>query len=112
MHYIIETHNEVDTLTKLFMGIDNEHTNIEFYLERIRLAINNYAEYHEIVTMLADLNASVTTDYDLCSKLMNRWNAIVLQILYYILEADIQLPITEIHLTHRDLRLVTEGWYV
>lgn len=109
MQYIIETHDVMEELMRLFIAVDNQSNNIEFYLERIRLSINNYTEYPDIISMLADLNLETTKDPDLALKLMNRWNIIVLRIYYYLLHVDMQLPITEIHLQHRDLRLVTEG---
>lgn len=109
MQYIIETDNELSELMRLYMVVDNQDNNIEFYLERIRLAINNYATYPELINMIADLNIATTKDAELATRLMNNWNAVILQILYYILHTDMLLPIVEIHLAHRDLRLVTEG---
>lgn len=109
MQYIIETERDMTQIMRLFMVLDNDDVNVEYYLERIRLAINNYVSYSEIISMLTDLTVSKTSDMDLTSKLMNHWNAVVLQLLYYLLKVDMQLPITEFHLLNMDLRVITEG---
>lgn len=109
MQYIIETHDDMTQLTRLFMSLDNSEVNIEYYLDRIRLAINNYVEYPEIIKMLVDLTMSKSSDADLTNKLMNHWNAVLLQLFYYILKVDMQLPIREFHLINMDLHIVTEG---
>lgn len=109
MQYIIETHADISELIRLFMVVDDNQLSVEFCIEKIRLSINNYTEFNTLVTMLADMTLSVTADEKLTNKMMNHWCAILLQIFYYILHVDIQLPIHEIHLEHRDLRLITEG---
>lgn len=109
MQYIIETHSDIESLMRLFMTVDNSQLSVEFCIEKIRLSINNYSDFNTTITLLADLTLGVTADKDLTNRMMKHWIAIIMQILYYILHVDIQLPIHEIHLEHRDLRLITEG---
>lgn len=109
IHYIIETFEPVSELIRLFMAVDNTEVNLEFYIERIRTAINNYMNYHDLIAMLRDITLGKTSDPQLTDRIMNNLNTIIIQILYYIIKLDIQLPIIQLALEHRDLRLITEG---
>lgn len=109
MHYIIETHTEIAIIMKKTMAFDNHNLSVEHYLEKIRLGINSYAGPEDVMSMVSDLTWSVTDDANTHNSLTKAWVSIVARLFYYVLEEDMQLPITHLILENQDIRIITEG---
>lgn len=109
MHYIIDTHVEIAIVMKKTMAFDNQKLSVEHYLEKIRLGINSYTDPDAVMSMVSDLTWSVTTDKNTHASLVKAWISIVARLFYYIIEEDIQLPITHLILEYQDIRIITEG---
>lgn len=91
------------------MTFDNSELSIEYCLEKVRMCINEYMLPPDILPRLSDTMLGVAQDRELYNQLMSKWNALLLNIFFYIVSGDIQLPILEIKLKFHDLVMVTEG---
>lgn len=109
MQYIIPTENELQSLNKLFMNFDNTEINIEYCLGKIRLAVNEYALPPAIMDILSDTMLGAATDKQMFDLLMSEWLRLIIKIHYYIVTADMQLPILEFILQRNDICVITEG---
>lgn len=109
MIYIIPTEYEIQALNKLYMSLDNTEMHLEYMLEKMRMGVNEYMLVDGIMNMFGDLMLDRTHDPDMYNKLMTEWLKLVIKIHYYIVTADMQLPITEFKLQRNDICVLTEG---
>lgn len=91
------------------MTFDNSQLSIEYCLEHVRMCINEYMLPPDILPRLSDLMLGVAQDKELHNQLMIKWSALLLNIFFYIVSGDMQLPILEIKLKFHDIVMVTEG---
>lgn len=109
MKYIIPTEREIIELNRIFMTFDNSEVSLEFCLNKVRMLINEYALPNNIILIISDIMLGVCPDKDFHNRVMNVWNALIIQIYYYIIYGDFLLPIVEFKLTRNDLVIITGG---
>ena len=109
MHYIIDTHLDMGVIIKKTMAFDNTQLSPEHCLEKIRIGINSYASPDGIMSMLSDLTWTITDDIPTHDSLVKVWISVVAKLYYYVLQEDMQLPITHLILENQDIRIITEG---
>lgn len=63
----------------------------------------------DIIPRINDMMLGLAHDKELYNQLMTAWNALLLNIFFYIVSGDIQLPILELKLKFHDIVVVTEG---
>ena len=107
MIYLIPGDKDIIAINKYFMGTSNPEIDIDYVLDKIRRAINEYMDIPTMVAMVSDTMLGVTTDTAMVQAFMTNWLRIIIRLQYYIVKEDIMLPFIEIKLQYNDICAVT-----